>query len=83
MERAILTAMAVVAGRCVATLRARPQKATRVVTRLAQAASMACCVRLDGGLLLPCGHHEKIVNAFLHRGPGAMPRVCARTTRSK
>jgi len=26
---------------------------------------MACGTRLDCGFLLPCGHHEKIVNTLL------------------
>jgi len=25
---------------------------------------MACGARLDCGCLLPCGHHEKIINTF-------------------
>ncbi|GAO21924.1 hypothetical protein ALISP_1744 [Alicycliphilus sp. B1] len=45
-------------------LRARQQKAALVVVRLAQAASMACGVRLDCGFLLPCEHHEKAMNTF-------------------
>jgi len=50
---------------CGATLRARQQKAAFVVAHLAQAASMAYGARLDCGFLLPCGHHEKIVNTLL------------------
>ncbi|MDE2415519.1 MAG: hypothetical protein KGM60_12225, partial [Comamonadaceae bacterium] len=43
----------------------RQQKAALVVAHLAQAASMAYGARLDCGFLLPCGHHEKIVNTLL------------------
>ena len=48
-----------------ATLRARQQNAALSVARLVQATSMACGVRLDCDVLLPCGHHEKIVNRLL------------------
>ena len=49
---------------CGATLRARQQKAALRVAHLVQATSMACGARLDCGLLLPCGHHEEIVNTL-------------------
>jgi len=55
-------------GGCYGSNRSRAGGPARIcnaalrVARLVQAAIMACGVRLDCDVLLPCGHHEKIVN---------------------